>query len=138
MAHQNQVFKIRNKPYVQFKFIREIKPEQMSSVVMMDVERLLDPKNDNDDIIGRSDSELLDKLCREEDYNYILNELIAEKSYKTNVIRMTIMWTATSFGNYLLLYLNKYLSGTIFINYYFEGVSGIIGYIIGKVLYSCF
>jgi len=51
---------------------------------------------------------------------------------------MTIMWTASSFGNYLLNFLNKYLEGSIFLNNYFEGIAGIIATIIGASLYSRF
>lgn len=46
------------------------------------------------------------------------------------------MWTAGSFCSYLLLYLNKYLSGGVFINYYFDGASGILAYCVGEPLYS--
>ena len=44
------------------------------------------------------------------------------------------MWTAANFTGVLLQYLNKYLSGTIFLNFYIEGVAGIVGFAIGKVL----
>jgi hypothetical protein len=30
--------------------------------------------------------------------------------------------------------MNKYLSGTIFINFYIEGVAGIVGFLLGKLL----
>ena len=33
------------------------------------------------------------------------------------------------------MYMNKYLSGSIYINYYFDGISGLIAYSIGKPLY---
>jgi len=48
---------------------------------------------------------------------------------------MTIMWTAASFCTYVLVYLNKYLSGSVYVNYYFDGLSGIISYTIGAPLY---
>lgn len=47
-----------------------------------------------------------------------------------------MQWISASFGTYLLLYLNKYLSGSIYMNYYFDGLSGVIAYIIGKPLYK--
>ena len=34
------------------------------------------------------------------------------------------------------MYLNKYLSGSLYINYYFDGLSGIIGYSVGAPLYK--
>jgi len=46
------------------------------------------------------------------------------------------MWTAASFNNYLLVYLNKYLAGTIYLNLYFDGVSSIVAYLIGKPIYQ--
>jgi uncharacterized membrane protein YjjP (DUF1212 family) len=30
--------------------------------------------------------------------------------------------------------MSKYLSGTIFINFYIEGIAGIVGFLIGKLL----
>jgi len=47
---------------------------------------------------------------------------------------MTVMWTAANFSGVLLQYLNKYLSGTIFLNFYIEGAAGIVGFLIGKIL----
>lgn len=44
------------------------------------------------------------------------------------------MWTAANFSGVLLQYMNKYLSGTIFINFYIEGVAGIVGFLLGKLL----
>ena len=46
------------------------------------------------------------------------------------------MWSAASFGCYILIFLNKYLPGSIFINYYIEGICGVIGWTIGKFLYG--
>jgi len=59
---------------------------------------------------------------------------IAENRYIINVVRMSVMWTAASFCIYLLLYLNKYLPGSIFLNYYLEGATGAIGYLIAAPL----
>jgi hypothetical protein len=47
---------------------------------------------------------------------------------------MTVMWTAANFSGVLLQYMSKYLSGTIFINFYIEGIAGIVGFLIGKLL----
>ena len=60
----------------------------------------------------------------------------AEKNYAWNIAKMTVMWTAANFSGVLLQYMNKYLSGTIFINFYIEGIAGIVGYAIGKPLQS--
>jgi len=50
---------------------------------------------------------------------------------------MSIMWTAASFTFYCLSFSNKYLEGNIFVNYYLEGVAGIIGALIAQPIYSC-
>lgn len=45
------------------------------------------------------------------------------------------MWTAASFTNYTLLYLNKYLEGSIFVNYYVEAAAGIVAILIAYPIY---
>jgi len=50
---------------------------------------------------------------------------------------MTIMWTASSFSFYLLLFMTKYFEGSIYVNYYLDGISGILGTSIGAALYPC-
>ena len=67
---------------------------------------------------------------------HIQDEYLADKKYTWDVFRLATMWTSASFCLYTLAYLNKYLSGSIFINYYFDGVAGITGYLLGKPLYS--
>ena len=54
-----------------------------------------------------------------------------------NLIRMSIMWTAASFCMQLLQYMNKYLTGTIFLNLYLDGAAGITAVLSGEALYSC-
>ena len=51
-------------------------------------------------------------------------------------MKMTVMWSASSFCNYLLNFLNKYLEGSIFQNNYFEGAAGIIATIVGASVYA--
>lgn len=45
------------------------------------------------------------------------------------------MWTAASFCTYLLQYYTKYLSGSIFINYYFDGLSSLVAFCLAIPLY---
>lgn len=45
------------------------------------------------------------------------------------------MWTAASFSTGLLLFVSKYIEGTIFVHMYFEGLSGIVGYLLAAPLY---
>lgn len=37
---------------------------------------------------------------------------------------------------YTLIYSNKYLEGTIYLNYYFDGLAGVIAFCIGAPLYK--
>lgn len=59
----------------------------------------------------------------------------AEKKYIISVVRMAVMWTAASFSLYLLQYLNKYLAGSIFINYYLEGLAGLVALLVSYPIY---
>lgn len=77
-----------------------------------------------------------DKKSVVEEFMVIEYDNLANKHYTKMIILLTIQWSAASFGTYLLIYLNKYLSGNIFINYYFDGVSGLIAYSIGNPLYQ--
>lgn len=65
-----------------------------------------------------------------------MDDQLAEKNYFVNLARLSVMWTAASFNNYLLIYLNKYLAGSVYLNFYFDGISSIVAYLIGKPLYS--
>jgi len=47
------------------------------------------------------------------------------------------MWTASSFSFYLLLFMTKYFEGSIYLNYYLDGISGIIGTSLAAALYPC-
>jgi hypothetical protein len=51
---------------------------------------------------------------------------------------MSVLWTAGTFGTFLLSYLNKYLPGTIFLNTYLDGIAGLIAYSVGKDIYAYF
>ena len=99
-----------------------------------------DPEEERDDekkeLLDKSNSGEDAKLSHREDRESLRDDLIAERNYVPMVVKLSVQWTTSSFGNYLLLYLNKYLSGTIYINYYYDGLSGIIGFFIGKFLYS--
>ena len=58
--------------------------------------------------------------------------------YYVNVVTLTVMWSAASFSNYLLNFMNKYLEGTIFQNNYYEGLAGTIAVVVGASLYKQF
>jgi hypothetical protein len=58
--------------------------------------------------------------------------VVMDMNFYANVAKMTVMWCASSFGAYLLNFLNKYLEGTIFENNYVEASAGIIALLIGS------
>jgi len=49
---------------------------------------------------------------------------------------MTVMWSMSSFGLYLLNYLNKYLEGSIYEVNYSEGLAGSLAIIVGAKMYA--
>ena len=52
------------------------------------------------------------------------------------MLRMTVMWSCSSFVSYLLVFMNKYFEGSIFTNNYIEGAAGILASQMGGTLYA--
>ena len=48
---------------------------------------------------------------------------------------MTVMWSSASFIKYLMTMMNKYLEGSIYVNYYYEGLGGMIGAFLAGLFY---
>ena len=46
------------------------------------------------------------------------------------------MWTVTSFSFYLLVFMNKYYEGSIYVNFYLDGASGIVGNCLSAIVYT--
>jgi len=67
-----------------------------------------------------------------------IDESEIEKNYKSNLIKMAIMWSTTSCASYLLCFMNKYLEGSIYQNNYLECVSGIVACYCGSNLYALY
>ena len=65
-------------------------------------------------------------------------QLITETQYYWNLAIFTIFWTALTFSYYLLMFMNKYFEGSLFVNQYFDGLSGIIGSCSALYLYTLF
>ena len=55
-----------------------------------------------------------------------------------NIFRFSVMLTAGEFVIYVLKFLNKYLPGSIYLNFYFDGLAGIFAYMIGAPFYKYF
>lgn len=62
---------------------------------------------------------------------------MSQSKYILNLFLMSIMWTAASFTFYCLSFMNKYMEGSIFTNFYLEGIAGIVGNLIAVPLYLC-
>lgn len=73
-----------------------------------------------------------------ESENAQATEDAAQRTFVVNVIRMSIMWTAASFSTYLLQYLDKYLAGTIFTNYYLDAAATVIALLVSAPVYARF
>lgn len=56
--------------------------------------------------------------------------------YVKNVVIMTIIWTVSSFSMYTLNFMNKRFEGNIFVNFYLDGIAGIIGTLIAAPFYN--
>jgi hypothetical protein len=65
-----------------------------------------------------------------------IKSLISERTYIKNVIVFTILWSTISFIFYCLVFLNKYLEGSMYLNFYLEGIAGIVGTCLSLALYK--
>lgn len=93
---------------------------------------------ESSDMMIEKDSQVAsdDLMSMLENIQHLSEAQLAEDRYCSNLIRMSIMWTVGTFTLYLLQYMNKYLSGTIFINYYLDGVAGVLAALFSQVLYN--
>ena len=48
------------------------------------------------------------------------------------------MWSVGIYCTYMMLMLNKYLEGSIYVNFYMEGLAGIIGSFVADYTYTRF
>ena len=46
------------------------------------------------------------------------------------------MWTVGSFSHYTLMFMNKYYEGSIYLNFYLDGASGITGNVLSVLIYG--
>lgn len=58
-------------------------------------------------------------------------------TYLKHMVVITVIWTVCSFSFYLMNFMNKYYEGNIFLNYYLEGLSQIIGCLFAYPIYAC-
>lgn len=67
-----------------------------------------------------------------------MDDYDSDLNLSLRVMKMTVMWTACSFGSHLLNFMNKYLEGSIFTNNYVEGYAGGLACLLAASLYSRF
>ena len=48
------------------------------------------------------------------------------------------MWSSASFCSFLMIMLNKYLEGSIYLNYTLDGLAGLMATVIATPIYSHF
>lgn len=65
-------------------------------------------------------------------------QLITQSQYYWNLVKLTIFWTAASFSFYLLMFMNKYYEGSLYVNQYLDGLAGIIGSTAALYIYGWF
>lgn len=56
--------------------------------------------------------------------------------YVGNIIIMTIFWSSASFSFYLVQFLTKYYEGNLYLNFYLDGLAGLIGVTLSTPLYN--
>lgn len=63
---------------------------------------------------------------------------MSDKTYYRNIVVQSILWTQASFTFYCLNFMNKYMEGSIFTNYYLEGLAGLIAASLSLPVYKYF
>lgn len=56
-------------------------------------------------------------------------------TYFRNMIVQAILWSCVSFTYYVLSFMTKYYEGGIYLNYYLDGSSGLIGVLLALPFY---
>lgn len=59
-----------------------------------------------------------------------------ERTYKINIVKMSIMWSMIGFATYILHYQLKYLQGNKFENNNYIAISEVIAILFGGFIYS--
>ena len=57
-------------------------------------------------------------------------------TYYKNLVIFSFLWTNTIFSYNTLKFMTKNFDGNIFVNFYLDGISGIVGYSIAKPIYG--
>ena len=110
IAEYNGVIYSNGRKYVDFKFDKEVKKDNE-----LDQAPLVPSQNSS-------------KLKKEIE--------LSETTYVWNVVKLTILWTASSFCTYEIFFMSKYFAGSIYMITYLDGIAGLISTILGDQMYS--
>lgn len=113
------------------KYDVEVLEERLNSIRSLEMERPARNLEDERLSIVMSVNDIQSQITRRRRSN------ITERRYILNLIIVGFIWTSASFSGYMLSFMNKYFEGSLFVNYYLDGLSGIIGSIISSSTYSC-
>lgn len=61
---------------------------------------------------------------------------ISDNQYVFNIVIMSIQWSAASFSFYMLMFMNKYYEGSIYVNNYLDAIAGLLGSTISILIYK--
>jgi hypothetical protein len=64
------------------------------------------------------------------EYQSLIAYSMPDTTYYWNLVIMSIMWTAASFSFYLVQFMTKYYEGSLYLNYYLDGLAGVVGVLI--------
>ena len=129
VAHFNSVYYLKDEPYESYSFTQEVSSLDFHT-------QSIRRRAESDDSSDISDLVEANRMQLKEEFIQVQNDLIAQNSYWPNVARLTIMWIVSLFVFPLLVYQNKYLSGSIYINSYFDGITGLLAFLIGRPIYE--
>ena len=83
-------------------------------------------------------SQSLSRKSKTDDDAILVGHVITEGMFRVNVVIMVVLWTVGVFDSYLMLMLNKYLEGSIYTNFYLEGLAGVVGSFCAEVSLNAF
>ena len=117
VAHFNGIYQVDGIDYSKFQYRKE-------QMLLREVDRHECSHDESDIEEAEFDDQFGDEVTR-----------IAEKMYCINIFRFSVMLTAGQFVVNVLQFLNKYLPGSIYLNYYFDGIAGLVAYYVGGPFY---
>ena len=109
IAEYNGVIYSNGRKYVDFKFDKEIKGTEIDEVPL---------------VASQNSSKLRKQLE------------LDDTTYFWNVVKLSILWTASSFCTYEIFFMSKYFAGSIYMITYLDGIAGLISTILGDQMYS--